>query len=376
MRLPDWERVAAPGTDPVRLAAVVARGLRPGGSPSTAARRLVHLTVEEPDLPPCEAVVRLAPDPSRTELDAIAPVAATWSRAGVRACVLGDPTYPTHLLRGWQRFGPPLLLAWRGPDAGLGGGPRVAVVGARRATAYGSGIAAWLAQGVSAAGVTVVSGGAVGIDAAAHRATAGVPSGTVVVLGCGHDVPYPQAHARPGGLFDQVLDDGGWIVSEQLPWVEAKPPNVLARNRIVAGLADAVVVVEGTQRSGSLRTATAAADRGIPLLAVPGDVRAPTSGAPNRLLREGATPCTEPADVLEVVGRPVEPGARPAQLPSTLPEAVARELTARWPRPIRIDDLAAVTGVGVGPLLAALTRARIAGEIAEGAEGIRLTRAP
>ena len=149
---------------------------------------------------------------------------------------------------------------------------------------------------------------------------------------------------------------------------------------MVAGLADAVVVVEGGARSGALVTANAAADRGIPVLAVPGDVRAPGSVAPHRLLGEGAAPCVEPSDVLAVVRGgtsapvpPAEPNSTPA---GPLPADVAAVLAAAWPRPVRLDDLAVRTGRSVGTLLAATTRARVVGVLAEGPDGVRLRRAP
>ncbi|MEX0869263.1 MAG: DNA-processing protein DprA, partial [Nitriliruptoraceae bacterium] len=138
------------------------------------------------------------------------------------------------------------------------------------------------------AGARVVSGGAVGVDAAAHHASLASPGGTTVVLGCGHQVSYPRPHARTGGLFAQVVASAGTVCSELLPYEPPRPGAVRARNRVVAGLADVVVVVEGGTHSGSLLTASAAAEWGRTVLAVPGDVRAPGSQAPHRLLAEGA----------------------------------------------------------------------------------------
>jgi DNA processing protein len=188
-------------------------------------------------------------------------------------------------------------------------------------------------------------------------------------------VAYPRQHARPGGLFDRVLDHGGWLLSELLPGTEPKPHAVLSRNRIVAGLADAVVVVEGGARSGALRTAACAGDLGVPVLAVPGDVRAPGSAAPHRLLGEGAAPCASPDDLLATLGETAEPG-QDAAVASCLPPDVAACLGRRWPRPVPVDVLAEQAGVTAGPLLAALTRAQVAGEVVRAPEGVRLTRAP
>lgn len=395
-----WKRIAAAGTDPVLLARVVGRLLGPTGHPRTvaAAAARAGLTGEDPGSCPDDptplrwalhepatevtaVLERLAPPVDAATAPLIASVARTWTRLGVRAALIGDPSYPRRLARGWPASGAPPLLAWRGPSGGLPDRPTVAIVGARRASGYGTGVAAWLAEASADAGILVVSGGAVGVDGAAHTAALGRSGGTVVMLGCGHAVGYPRQHAAPGGLFDRILGAGGWLASELPPQTPPRPPTVLARNRLVAGLADAVVVVEGGPRSGSLRTATVAAERGIPLLAVPGDVRAPGSAAPHRLLSEGAAPCTGPEDILDVVvgttSRRDDPAGRPARPTGTvsvLPEPVRRELVRRWPRPVRVDVLAEACGEPVARLLAALTRARIAGEVADGPDGVRVTR--
>lgn len=374
-----WERVAAEGTDPALLERVVGLVARRGGS--TAVGKRAAEVARTCGLEGTALLRAVAPEPSPTVRKAVAPVVTAWQALGVRAALAVDPAYPAALLGAWPDQGAPPLLAWRGsgapPDV-----PAVAIVGARRATPYGTGVAAWLAETVSRAGVLVVSGGARGIDAAAHAAAAEQPGGTMVVLGCGHDVAYPRQHAQPGGLFDRVLDHGGWLVSEFLPGTEPRAHAVLARNRIVAGLSRAVVVVEGGARSGALRTAAAAADLGVPVMGVPGDVRAPNSAAPHRLLAEGAAPCTSPDDLFAALGGPAavpsaDAGATAvADHVTTLPRAVAEELGRRWPRPVPLDDLSTAAGVGAGALLAAVTRAQVAGEVVRTADGIRLSRAP
>ncbi len=227
----------------------------------------------------------------------------------------------------------------------------------------------------------MVSGGALGIDAAAHGAV--LEHGTTVVLGCGHAVDYPRSHARRGGLFERAVAGGGALVSELLPTDQPRPYNVRARNRIVAGLVDVVVVVEGGPTSGSLVTATDAADAGVEVMAVPGDVRAAGSAAPHRLLREGAVACTGPEDLLAALSQRLsvpEHSRRAADGDqvdlSVLPTALVEVLRAAWPRPVRTDQLAARAGVPVGTVLAAVTRGRVAGAVTETAEGVRLTRPP
>ncbi len=371
-------RVAADGTDPDSLLAVLGWIVQPRRSPDALRRACRELDAETPE----QGLRAAAGMPRRGQLEAVEAAVGPWLRHGVRVALVGDPTYPDRLAAGWPDTDGPPLLAWRGEP--VGDGPAVALVGARRATGYGGAVASWLSEGVARAGLRVVSGGALGIDAAAHRAALDAAGATTVVLGCGHGVPYPREHATAGGLFDRVVETGGSLVSELLPLQRPLPAHVRARNRIVAGLADAVVVVEGGATSGSLVTASAAADRGVPVLAVPGDVRAPGSAAPHRLLGEGAEPCTGPDDLLAAVGRArsVDSGVTDRGRPgatgpvTALPAQVHRVLAGAWPRPLPVDDLAAASGLPAALLLAALTRAQLVGEVAEGPDGVRLRRRP
>ena len=375
--------VAAEGTDPDHLASIVAWSTQRGHHPDALRRclregdddRVPSLLPEARRVgTPSEMLADVAGDPVTNAASAAVAALRAWRTAEVRVCLIGDPAYPPRLAEGWPGLDAPTWLAVRGEVAA--GTPAAALVGARRATSYGVGVAAWLAESVADAGVRVVSGGAVGVDAAAHQATLGRSGATTVVLGCGHGVAYPRPHARPGGLFDRVVADGGAIVSESLPLDAPRAHRIRARNRIVAALADAVVVVEGGATSGSLLTATAALERGRCVLAVPGDIRAPGSEAPHRLLAEGAAPCTSPRDLLESVGGEVHATDHGSPSVTNLPAEVHRELAASWPRAVRLEDLAVRAGQPVGVLLAALTRAKVAGEIAESADGLVLRRAP
>jgi DNA processing protein len=376
--------VAAAGTDPDALARVVAWAVRPRRSPD-ALRRTAR---ERPDAAagPSQRIAEIAGCPPDDDAAAALPLLRVWVDAGVRAALVGDPGYPQRVAEGWPELDAPAWLAWRGIPAWQA--PAVAIVGARRASGYGTAVAAWLADAAARAGVRVVSGGALGIDAAAHRAAREQPGGTTVVLGCGHGVGYPRPHATPGRLFDRIVADGGAVVSESLPHQPPRAGPVRARNRIVAALADVVVVVEGGARSGSLLTAGAGAERGRTVLAVPGDVRAAGSAAPHRLLAEGVAPCTGPDDLLAALSAVRAPGCSPhhdgvlagtpaaPERPSTLPPAARAVLARRWPRPVRLEELATEAALPVPTLLAAATRATVAGEVVETVEGLRLRRAP
>jgi DNA processing protein len=174
--------------------------------------------------------------------------------------------------------------------------PTVAVVGARSCTDYGAHVARRLAFDLAAAGVTIVSGLARGVDGWAHRGALEADGRTVAVLGCGIDRDYPRAHAE---LARQITQTGG-ILSEYEPGVAPAPWRFPARNRIVAALADVVVIVEARERSGALITVDLAMEIGRPIYAVPGETTSALSAGTNQLIRQGhATLITSAADVLE-----------------------------------------------------------------------------
>ena len=175
--------------------------------------------------------------------------------------------------------------------------PAVAIVGARSCSAYGRSVARSLGRELAAAGLVVVSGMARGIDGEAHRGALEAGGVTVAVLGCGIDRDYPAAHAE---LARRICDSGGLVVSEYEPRVEPAPWRFPARNRIIAGLSEATVVVEARERSGALITADFALEEGRDVFAVPGEITSALSVGTNALLRLGAAPATCAADVLEL----------------------------------------------------------------------------
>jgi DNA processing protein len=229
---------------------------------------------------------------------------------------------------------PPLLHAIHDPPAGLflrGNAdpellsrPAVAIVGARACSGYGTSVARMLGRELARAGLLVVSGLARGVDAEAHRGALEADAATVAVLGCGVDRDYPAAHAQ----LARRIAETGLVVSEYAPSVEPAPWRFPARNRIVAGLCAAAVVVEARERSGALITADLALEEGREVFAVPGEIGSALSAGTNGLLKLGASPLTTPADVLVSFGleeptRPVDGGLLDL-LPATADELVRR----------------------------------------------------
>ena len=175
----------------------------------------------------------------------------------------------------------------------------VAIVGTRRPTEYGRGVTYQLAYAAAQAGAVVVSGLAYGLDSVAHRAALDAGGVTLAVLGTPIDEIYPRVHER---LAAEIVEKGGAVLSELAPGeVYHRQACFLQRNRIIAGLADVVVIVEAAARSGSLNTAAHALEQGREVMAVPGDIRRPLSEGCNRLIRQGAMPCLGAEDLLEML---------------------------------------------------------------------------
>jgi DNA processing protein len=218
---------------------------------------------------------------------------AEMTRRGVRVVLPGEPEFPSQLL---DLPEPPLALWIRGPlDLRAAALRSVAVVGARACTAYGERATAAVAGGLAQEGWAVVSGGAFGIDAAAHRAALGVGGPTVAVLACGVDVAYPRAH---DALLARIADSG-LVVSELPPGSQPLKHRFLARNRVIAALSRGTVVVEAARRSGAVSTASRALELGRVVMAVPGPVTSMASAGTNRLLHEQVARAV--SDSVEVV---------------------------------------------------------------------------
>jgi len=227
---------------------------------------------------------------------ALAAMADACARTGTAVRVLGGPGYPAALAADPQA---PAVLFVRGDASVLEGHPRVAVVGTRAATPYGLGMAAELGRDLAGVGVTVVSGLARGVDAAAHAGVLGTEHGgaPVGVLGTALDAPTTRADA---GLRAAVASRGA-LLSEIAPGGASARWWFSVRNRVLAALAHVVVVVECHHRGGSLHTVEAALARGVTVGAVPGSVRSPASAGTNRLLVDGAVPVRGADDVLSAL---------------------------------------------------------------------------
>jgi DNA processing protein len=332
--------LAALDLGPARL-----RGLLEGESAVAAWRAVVDGRADLPD-----DVRRRA-----ARLD----VGALWARhtdGGIGVCRRGAASYPAAFEDDPE---PPAVLFHRG-DLDVLSGPRVAIVGTRRCTRYGRDVALELGEGLAAAGVSVVSGLALGIDAAAHVGALRQGAPPIAVVGSGLDVVYPRAHRT---LWADVAA-AGVVLSEAALGAAPVAWRFPARNRLIAALADVVVVVESHERGGSLSTVAEAARRDRPVMAVPGSIRSPASAGTNRLLADGCAPACGVDDVLVAVG--LSPGRRRAATERRrAPDAGgATVLDALGWQPATLEQLALRTGMGVGELVVAVDRLRQDGWIA------------
>jgi DNA processing protein len=296
--------------------------------------------------------------------------------ATMRFIVPGDDEWPgglddlRHAESIQRRGGVPLGLWLRGPGQLAHLMQRsVAIVGSRAATAYGNGIATDLAADLVEQGVTVVSGGAFGIDVAAHRGALAAGGPTVCVLANGVDMAYPPAHVA---IFETLAKDQ-LLVSELPPGANPTRVRFLARNRLIAAMSRGTVVVEAALRSGARNTASWALGCGRPLMAVPGSVYSRASAAPHLMIRNGqAALVTSAAEVLELISDmgeamlPLSHGqSRATDALTETQLAVFEAIPAR--RRVSVGDIALAAGVSVPTCLSALTALEAAG-LVEGDE--------
>jgi DNA processing protein len=250
---------------------------------------------------------------------------------------------------------PPLGLFVKGE---MPSGPAAALVGARQASSYGREVAEYLATGLARAGVTVVSGMARGVDAAAHRGALASGGRTVAVWGAGVDRIYPPEHA---GLAAEIASSGT-LVTEYPPGSPPLPHHFPERNRILAGLAHVVVVVEASERSGALITARQALEEGRDVMAVPGSIFSRLSAGPNGLLRAGAAPAVTADDILGVLGLP--PSTPQGELEDSSLLGLLQGGESR-----SVDELAAGARLPVAAVLEELLRLELAGAVIRETDG-------
>ena len=294
-------------------------------------------------------------------LDAVA-------RIGGVTLVPGDPAFPPQLR---EIAEPPPVLFARG-DLELLRRPVVAIVGSRDHTSYGAAACRLIASAAAAAGVVVASGMARGLDAVAHRAALDAAGGTVGVLGNGLGVVYPAANRA---LYEAVATDG-LLLTEFPPGERPHAGSFPRRNRLISGLARATVVVEAAVGSGALITAECALEQGREVLAVPGPITSPSSVGTNRLLRDGATPLLEPADLFqhypEAAAPPPGVDWTPRPMAGTVPlDAAATALVrALGADAVHVDALAERLGLPAGQLLGSLCALELAGVVEQRPGGL------
>jgi DNA processing protein len=298
---------------------------------------------------------------------------AVAREAGVRFVCPGDAEWPGPLddlgdarpLGLWVR-GRPSLRMWALRS--------VAVVGARACTEYGAHMAVTLAAGLAERGWVVVSGGAYGVDGAAHRGALGAGGATVAVLACGVDRPYPRGHTE---LINRIAEQG-LVVGELPPGDHPTQTRFVQRNRVIAALTRGTVVVEAAHRSGSLVTARAAQRLGRHTMGVPGPATSGLSAGVHELLRAEGVLVTDAAEVVELVGDMGElaPERRGPVLPRDLLEPGARRILAALPgrRSAAVDEIAREAGTTQDDAVARLYELRALGYVERHGDGWKLTR--
>ncbi|WP_030216619.1 DNA-processing protein DprA [Streptomyces sp. NRRL WC-3626] len=293
--------------------------------------------------------------------------------AGVRFVVPGSAQWPGQLddLGDARPLG---LWVRGGADLRMWALRSVAVVGARACTEYGAHMAATLAAGLAERGWIVVSGGAYGVDGAAHRGALGSGGATVAVLACGVDRPYPRGHA---GLIGRIAEQG-LVVGELPPGDHPTPSRFILRNRVIAALTRGTVVVEAAHRSGSLVTARAARRLGRHTIGVPGPATSALSAGVHELLRQDAVLVTDAAEVVELVGDMGElaPQRRGPVLPRDLLDPAGRQVLAALPGrgTARPDEIALAAQTTPDDAIARLYELRALGYVERHGDGWKLTR--
>lgn len=214
----------------------------------------------------------------------------------IQTLTLTAPEYPEYLR---EIASPPEQLYYIGDLLPILQMPRLAVIGSRKVTPYGKAVTSKLAREAAERGAGIISGLALGVDGLAHTAALEARGKTIAVMAGGLDRIYPTTHYQ---LAEQILQQGGALVSEYPLGTDFRRENFIARNRIVSGLSDAVLITEAAEKSGTLHTANFALEQGRTVLAVPGNITSSQSAGTNNLIKAGATPVTTVGDICEALG--------------------------------------------------------------------------
>lgn len=363
-----WSILTEPGDGVAGrlVAALGAAGALERVRASGALDRLHAVALDDVGIAPTELAAARARWLPRLEPSTIDRAFELARRREARLVVRGDDEWPARL----DDLGDhaPHVLWVRGRLTGLGEAPSVALVGARASTGYGEHVAVELSSALAADGVAVVSGAAYGIDGAAHRGALSAGGRTVALLAGGVDRPYPAGHAD---LLARIAREGA-VIAETPCGTAPSKWRFLARNRLIAALGDATVVVEAGARSGSLNTAAHAAELGRPLGAVPGPVTSAASAGCHRVLREyGAVCVTGVDDVRELVGLAASAPAIRAGRTDDLTRVLDAASTRVWRT---VAELARRSGVDAPHVEALVGIASLAGDLVASADGWRRAR--
>ncbi|MDO8507776.1 MAG: DNA-processing protein DprA [bacterium] len=274
-------------------------------------------------------------------------------RLDIKALTILDDNYPK-LLK--EIFSPPVVLYYRG-NIDVLSAPSIAVVGSRKITTYGKNATEKIVSGLAQAGYVVVSGMALGVDTFVHETTLLEQGKTVAVLGCGLDKPYPVTNTN---LFKKIIESGGVVISEYMP---GKPPlkqHFPARNRIISGLSQGILVVEANIRSGALITARDALEQNRDVFAIPGPIFGESSSGTNKLLKMGANLITEAEDIFEFYGHTAKNGTVKSK-PSNENEAAVFGILEDGEK--HIDEIIKGSGKESQLIISTLTLMEIKGKV-------------
>lgn len=287
----------------------------------------------------------------------------TYTQKNISVIAQSDPDYPPLLQ---EITDPPIclfVLKKNNQEMFSAETPYFAIVGSRRYTSYGKEAVLSIGRDLSSSGLCIVSGLALGIDAFAHESALLMKGKTVAVLGCGVDVSYPPSN---NGLREKIIESGNIILSEYPPGTQPSRGTFVARNRIVSGMSRGVLIIEGSERSGTLLTATFAANQGRDVFAVPGQIFSPTSRAPLILLKQGAKLVLNAQDILSEYGlSSVKKDTSEHYM--DIREKLVYETIRR--EPLFADEIAHNTKLSISIVMGYLTTLEIKGVLTKDQEG-------